>query len=164
MAKAWLGEGDMSLEDAMAHRNAKISGQGLEGKVKTNEDILALIQSKSKDELRKIINGEAYFASGGYTGEWGPSGKLAFLHQKELVLNNDDTRNFLAGISILRDITSMIDLQAAAMGAVDSWSNIAAPATNRNLDQNVTIHAEFPNVTQHNEIELAFADLINRAS
>lgn len=164
MAKAWLGEGSMSLENAMAHRDAKISGQGLGGKVKTSEEILALIQSKSEDELRKIINGKAYFASGGYTGEWGPSGKLAFLHQKELVLNADDTKNFLNGIYMLRQITDMIDLHAAAMGTADSWVNAMSLAGNRNLDQNVTIHAEFPNVTQHNEIELAFADLINRAS
>jgi hypothetical protein len=34
-------------------------------------------------------------ASGGYTGEWGSEGKLAFLHEKELVLNADDTANFL---------------------------------------------------------------------
>jgi hypothetical protein len=27
------------------------------------------------------------FASGGYTGAWGPDGRLAMLHEKELVLN-----------------------------------------------------------------------------
>jgi hypothetical protein len=27
------------------------------------------------------------FATGGYTGEWGPEGKLAMLHEKELILN-----------------------------------------------------------------------------
>jgi hypothetical protein len=33
--------------------------------------------------------------TGGYTGEWGHSGKLAMLHEKELVLNANDTSNFL---------------------------------------------------------------------
>jgi len=38
------------------------------------------------------------FASGGYTGSWGNEGKLALLHEKELVLNADDTKNFLQGV------------------------------------------------------------------
>lgn len=122
-------------------------------------NVLAIYDDGTSEILK-----EYSFASGGYTGEWGPAGKLAVLHQKELVLNADDTKNFLAGMSILRNITSMIDLQAAAMGAMDAYSNLAVPGVSRSLDQNVTIHAEFPNVTQHNEIELAFADLINRAS
>jgi hypothetical protein len=33
--------------------------------------------------------------TGGYTGTWGTAGKLAILHEKELVLNPDDTSNFL---------------------------------------------------------------------
>ena len=41
-------------------------------------------------------------ATGGYTGEWGDSGKLAFLHEKELVLNADDTANFLEALNISR--------------------------------------------------------------
>jgi hypothetical protein len=36
------------------------------------------------------------------------------LHQKEIVLNADDTKNFLAGITVLRAITEAIDLQAAS--------------------------------------------------
>ena len=32
------------------------------------------------------------------------------------------------------------------------------------IQQLVTIHAEFPNVQDHNEIELALNDLVNRAS
>jgi len=42
------------------------------------------------------------YRTGGYTGSWGPEGKMAMLHEKELVLNKDDTANFLAGINILR--------------------------------------------------------------
>jgi hypothetical protein len=33
--------------------------------------------------------------TGGYTGAWGPEGRIAMLHEKELVLNPDDTANFL---------------------------------------------------------------------
>jgi hypothetical protein len=39
-------------------------------------------------------------ATGGYTGEWGDSGKLAVLHEKELVLNKNDTANFLDALTI----------------------------------------------------------------
>jgi hypothetical protein len=35
------------------------------------------------------------FDTGGYTGEWDSSGRLAVLHQKEIVLNAHDTENFL---------------------------------------------------------------------
>ena len=45
------------------------------------------------------------FDTGGYTGEWGPEGRLAMLHQKEIVLNAHDTENFLAAIGIVRDIS-----------------------------------------------------------
>jgi hypothetical protein len=34
-------------------------------------------------------------ATGGYTGSWGPEGRVAMLHEKELVLNASDTSNFL---------------------------------------------------------------------
>ena len=61
------------------------------------------------NHLQKIYDIYGY-DTGGYTGEWGPEGRLAMLHQKEIVLNAHDTENFLAGINILRDITSAIDL------------------------------------------------------
>jgi len=41
-------------------------------------------------------------ASGGYTGEWGSDGKLAILHEKELVLGAEDTANILATIELVR--------------------------------------------------------------
>jgi hypothetical protein len=34
--------------------------------------------------------------TGGYTGNWGSEGRLAMLHQKEIVLNARDTENMLA--------------------------------------------------------------------
>jgi hypothetical protein len=55
------------------------------------------------------------FDTGGYTGAWGPEGRLAMLHQKELVLNEYDTENFLAAIGIVRDISNRLEQTAAAM-------------------------------------------------
>jgi hypothetical protein len=42
------------------------------------------------------------FDTGGYTGAWGNEGKIAVLHEKELVLNKDDTRNILRAVTIAR--------------------------------------------------------------
>jgi hypothetical protein len=53
------------------------------------------------------------YDTGGYTGAWGPYGKLAMLHEKELILNPGDTTNFLASIELLDNIIKTIDLQAA---------------------------------------------------
>ena len=46
----------------------------------------------------------AKFDTGGYTGDWGPEGKLAVLHEKELVLNQQDTSNLLTTMAFLKDI------------------------------------------------------------
>ena len=58
----------------------------------------------------------------------------------------------------------MIDSQAY-MSSVFNMSASSGIATgNETLEQTVTIHAEFPNATNHNEIEEAFNNLINTAS
>ena len=104
------------------------------------------------------------FFTGGYTGDWGPEGKLAMLHEKELVLNKEDTSNLLKTIGFIREIISMIDSQAN-MSSLFSMSAAAGVTTGEEmLEQTVTIHAEFPNATNHNEIEEAFNNLINTAS
>ena len=113
-------------------------------------------------EIDNIIKA---FDTGGYTGQWGPEGRLAMLHQKEIVLNASDTANLLASVSLIRDITKQIDLQAAAAAAGRGSLAIRNFTDNaQTLQQDVTIHAEFPNVTNHNEIEQAFDTLINRAA
>lgn len=106
------------------------------------------------------------YDTGGYTGSWDSSGRLAMLHQKEIVLNAADTENFLAAINIVRDIAKAIDLQAVAyqstLGSLVASANVSMhPQT---VQQDVVIHAEFPNATNHSEIEAAFDNLINRAS
>ena len=103
--------------------------------------------------------------TGGYTGVRGPEGRLAVLHQKELVLNAQDTENFLHAIDVVRSIADVIDLRAVAQQTALSMmqaGNIAP--IGQTLQQEVTIHAEFPNATQRTEIEAAFDTLLNRAS
>jgi hypothetical protein len=55
------------------------------------------------------------FDTGGYTGEWGPEGRLAMLHQKEIVLNAHDTENLLTAVSMIREISSQLESNALAM-------------------------------------------------
>ena len=119
--------------------------------------------------LQKAINQalEEYagqFDTGGYTGDWGPGGKLAFLHEKELVLNKEDTKNLLDAVNIIREISSAIDLRTAAAYRANGLNSPYYEAGVQQIEQTVTIHAEFPNVEDHNEIEEAFNNLINRAS
>lgn len=51
------------------------------------------------------------FATGGYTGEWGKDGKIAMLHEKELVLNAKDTENMLTMIKFIREIVAQNSLK-----------------------------------------------------
>lgn len=107
------------------------------------------------------------YDTGGYTGEWGDtSGKLALLHQKELVLNEDDTANFLSAIDMIRQISSMIDLNAMSsmkgLSAMLAAGGVGQGAGN--FEQHVEIHASFPDATDHSEIEEAFNNLLNSAS
>ena len=111
--------------------------------------------------------------TGGYTGEWDSSGRLAMLHQKELVLNASDTVNMLETVNAVRDITSTIG--SAIKGNVYSMlvekiGGIAAGAPwarerNDNAQANVfNITAEFPNANSVAEIQEAILSLPNLAS
>lgn len=104
-----------------------------------------------------------HFDTGGYTGKWGTEGRLAFLHQKELVLNADDTSNFLKAIKIVREIAQTIDLRSGSMfrGVGPYLPPVVGSETQGMVDQQVSIQASFPNVVSHNEIEEAFNNLIN---
>lgn len=103
------------------------------------------------------------YDTGGYTGEWGQDGKLAVLHQKELVLNASDTANMLDIVNVVRDIVRQIDAQALySRGRRFDLPRIETRA--ETLEQNVHIEANFPNATNHQEIEQAFDNLINLAS
>ena len=51
------------------------------------------------------------YDTGGYTGNWKSSeGRLAILHQKELVLNEDDTDKMLKTVDIVRNISNVVNL------------------------------------------------------
>ena len=104
------------------------------------------------------------YDTGGYTGEWGPEGRLALLHQKEIVLNAKDTENLLQVIDVVDTLIRNIDFESAAAAAGRALTAAIVPSFGDTLQQEVTIHAEFPNATNHSEIEEAFNTLINRAT
>ena len=97
------------------------------------------------------------FDTGGYTGDWGDKdGRLAVLHQKEIVLNEDDTRNLLSIVQAARDMVSN-------MGVTGTYSSIKELVTQSvsggDVSQNVTISAEFPNATSVDDIKEAIMSL-----
>ena len=100
--------------------------------------------------------------TGGYTGVWGSSGRLAMLHEKELVLNKDDTVNMLKSIDLIRDISNKINLNAQ-MSSIASFAATSYAGTS-GINQNIVINADFPNATDRTEIKAAFDNLLNRAS
>ena len=126
------------------------------------------------------------YKTGGYTGTWAngsreENGKLAFLHQKELVLNEKDTSNFLDAIkevksgfnfdNITKAISSqMVDVQRESMRfqnqiarqlntIIDSIMRI-----DQSLEQQVNINARFEDVRSSQAIIEAMDQLTNRAS
>ena len=120
----------------------------------------------------------ATYATGGYTGEWNngsTDGRLAYLHQKELVLNESDTSNFLEGINTIRDMSSLngsiskaIVSSVANMVLALSKHDINVPAGANSESTSAgdvfNITAEFPNANDVNEIRQAILSLPNLAS
>ena len=127
-------------------------------------------RDKSADEntvawFKAHYIGPATLDTGGYTGEWGPEGKWAVLHEKEIVLNQQDTANLLMTMNMLDSILATLDSYTSNWllgGSLQSPGYGGIP--NESLEQNVHIEASFPGVTNHSEIEEAFNNLVNRAS
>ena len=115
------------------------------------------------------------FDTGGYTGEFN-NAKLAFLHEKELVLNQEDTEKILSAVRAVRglstDFISSIEkaLDGNAMSAVGAMiarlgGNPQVAPANGTIEQRVTIErVEFPNVTSSDEITEAFRSLVDDAA
>lgn len=114
------------------------------------------------------------YAAGGLNTVTGPAWLDGTKANPELVLNADDTRNILAATSIIRTI------DRNTLDAMDNFINqstqnmmtnlgsitasYSASVGSDTLEQEVHITAEFPNVTNSNEIQDAFDNLINRAT
>ena len=109
------------------------------------------------------IKEDQLFDTGGYTGEWGKDGRLAVLHQKELVLNAQDTRNILSAVDIVRQMTSTLGSALTNYSSNGMKANFMNSAFGGTVDQRVEIKAEFPNVKDSFEIETALTNLADTA-
>ena len=117
------------------------------------------------------------YDTGGYTGEWGKEGKMAFLHEKEIVLNKQDTKNILEAVKATRGSSSTFShianailetsnktLEAIASFVGGSTTFTGATPSNDTIQQVVNIEADFSGVKSANEIEKAFENMANMAS
>lgn len=111
------------------------------------------------------------FSTGGYT----ENGGVAILHDKELVLNQNDTTNMLSAIKILDslapNLAKILDNRAnvgasmmATKATISSSVSALADKDSVPIVQQVQIQADFPGVTSALEIEMALNNIINDAT
>lgn len=115
------------------------------------------------------------FDTGGYTGEF-DNAKLAFLHEKELVLNQEDTKNILAAVSAMRafgpsfiaSIEKTLDGNALSISSIMAsrlGTNTQIAPTDNVVQPNINIErVEFPNATSSDEIQDAIRSLADDAT
>lgn len=185
IANGWLEYGSKEYKELTSQRENKIDDMGLtkeyfgtRGDAADNryKDSTSVGQYESEEEWKKKMQalGVPGFATGGYTGIFDDA-KLAFLHQKELVLNQSDTENILAavqavrtiGTDLFKSIEKSLDGNAiAAMALMGQKLNpVATTPIQDSIEQIVHIDkVEFPNVTSRTEIEEAFISLTNDAA
>ena len=97
--------------------NAKILGNySAEDKKKIKKRIgsnYRLTSGSLSGETKSFTVG---FDTGGYTGAWGKEGKMAMLHEKELVLNKSDTKNMLDTVGIVRQLGTSLSTIKSTLG------------------------------------------------
>ena len=160
MAQTW----DMSFNEAQAKDFLNKGGQYTDGYYGfTSDGKLMFTLNPTEEQLKEfksLVTKAIKLDSGGYTGDWTDenSGKLAFLHEKELVLNANDTQNILAVVDSVREMAAAGFLSSLHSASINS-SALGASS----IAQEVHIDAQFPGVTDRYEIEQAFNNLANRA-
>ena len=194
IVNGWLQYGSDEYNELFNQRENKINDMGLQeeyygSRGDAADKLFAGMQQgdslsqwaqgdfNSREEWEQKLEslGVKGFSTGGYTGDFNDS-KLAFLHEKELVLNQDDTKNILSAVSAMRalgpefiaSIESALDnnaLSAKGLMASRLNNNTQVASANDTIEQRVTIeHVEFPNVTSSDEIQEAFRSLIDDAA
>ena len=135
--------------------------------INENEHNGKLVNYNSKKFFSTALVG---YDTGGYTGTWedgndqAKNGKLAWLHQKELVLNATDTENILNAVSLIRDVVNAIKLDSisSTFASLGGGKNIATN-TGNNVQQNIEIYADFPAAESAAEIKAALEGLAQQA-
>ena len=151
-----------------------VSGQPIKD-VKDGKVLIGGKKGQFKDHWYNQKTIEKYYSgfdTGGYTGAWNnKNGKLALLHEKEIVLNKQDTANFLQAVKLTRMFAQ--DLGKYKTGLVDKITAISNDnkmissnnsTQSQALQQDININATFPNVSSSSEIEKAFQQLSAKAT
>lgn len=177
---------DADISTEMQERQNKIDALGVTN-VESNAEIQDLIDKwvKKHDSsafrtLELISQGMTFkaakatamseFDTGGYTGDWDSTGRLAVLHQKELVLNKTDTENILSAVQSVRAMSSAItsDIATNVLSLLSSLGSISGGGINVGskdlVPQQVSIDATFPGVTEAVEIKDALNGLLTQAA
>lgn len=117
--------------------------------------------------------GPSAFYTGGYTGEWGSEGRIGILHEKELVLNANDTQNLLETIRTVQNITGLNNsisstiadsLAQMVLKSLGFSSKQYETSGNDSTSNVFNITAEFPNADDVQTIREAILSLPNIAS
>ena len=182
-------EWQQMIDDAVAEEAAK---KAAKEEARKEEEDRRIQEAKEKDRLRQKVRqlalamtgGDAtspqyqtwyeYYArqyslaSGGYTGTWfqgipgTDNGRWAILHQKELVLNEDQTKDILKAAQLVKSMTAV--LQNVSLGNIGLGSVLARSDFSQPIEQSVVINADFPAAESAAEIRMALEDLANQAS
>ena len=145
---------------ALSGLQALITDDGLDMTALT-ANMKNLVDEVTNTKAPSSIADAATLATGGYTGAWGTAGRLAILHEKELVLNKQDTLNILQAVDMVRSLGDSMFKTVSGMGRgydlpMAAWEL----AKDFIIEQTVYINAEFPEASDRNEIEAAFEELI----
>ena len=143
------------------------------GKDLDKDDLDRLDKEKNMNTLYALA-GITGLATGGYTGDWdSQTGKLAVLHEKELVLNATDTENILGTVKAVRDLAGLNESIGSTIAnsignLIATALNIRSGNVNTNTSNNTSnvfnITAEFPNADDVQTIKDAILSLPNIAS
>lgn len=156
--------------------NGSWQGIGSDGAHWLSSNDLSKLKSVAKNWYSKYtLNGGKISSlnTGGYTGEWtngDTNGRLAFLHQKELVLNSEDTENILSAVNVVRSIGGLLTSLKTSMnnriaGLTSKFSRGNDVSNNgMTIEQKVSIEAKFEGQTESSQIETALMNLVNYAS
>lgn len=189
LVNGWFQYGDETFKSLVAQRDEKIKNEDKwKNETQGGEQFKDYTQGSNVEEWAQgrydtqdkwndaldNLKKNYGLATGGYTGTF-EDAKLAFLHEKELVLNKEDTENILAAVQAVRTIGSDLFKSieksldgnvVAAMNLMGQRLNpVSTMPTEGTIEQTVHIDkVEFPNVTSRSEIEEAFVSLTNDAA
>lgn len=109
----------------LGNEKSKKGEESVNGKIVNDSDSgrgYRGVSSNNQPSVHRGLNtaGMQQFRSGGYTGEWNDrDGKLAVLHQKELVLNKNQTQDILKSAKIMENIKHILPLMKPNLSAFE---------------------------------------------